>query len=77
MGKIVGGTEWNDAEATAFRQSSRMGSGKDFVDSSVTATGDNAIKLCWTSLGNCFAGQPCGVAGLPSDPHLHNVTILA
>jgi hypothetical protein len=77
MGKIVGGTEWDDAETTPFRQSSRVGCGKDFVDSAVTTASDDAINLWRTSPGNGFAGQPCRVARLPSDPHLHNVTVVS
>src|SRR4029077_381079 len=51
--------------------------GKNLVDRAVPAAGDNAIKFSWNSFSNGFAGQSYSISGFPSDPHLHNLAILA
>src|SRR6516165_8954733 len=54
-----------------------MGCGKNLVDRAIAATGDDAINFSSASFSNGFAGQSCSVAGFPSDPHFHNLTVLA
>src|SRR6516162_2985211 len=77
MCKIVGGAKWNDAERTPVRQSSHIGCGKNLVDRAIAAAGDDAINFSSASFSNGFAGQSCSVAGLPSDPYFHDLTVLA
>ena len=54
-----------------------MGCGKNLVDRAIAAAGDDAINFSSASFSNGFAGQSCSVAGLPSDPHFHDLTVLA
>src|SRR6516225_9981127 len=54
-----------------------MGCGKNLVDRAIAAAGDDAINFSSASFSNGFAGQSCSVAGFPSDPHFHNLTVLA
>src|SRR6516165_9408692 len=77
MCKIVGGAKWNDAERTPIRQSSYVGCRKNLVDRAIAASGDDAINFSSASLSNGFAGQSYSIAGFPSDPNFHNLTVLA
>src|SRR5215472_14500224 len=54
-----------------------MGRGKNLVDRAIAAAGDDAINFSSASFSDGFAGQSCSVAGFPSDPHFHNLTVLA
>ena len=60
--------------APAAREAKRLGGLE--VDT-IAAAGDDAINFSSASFSNGFAGQSCSVAGLPSDPHFHNLTVLA
>src|SRR5262252_9991620 len=54
-----------------------MGCSKNLVDRAIAAAGDDAINFSSASFSNGFVGQSCSVAGFPSDPHFHNLTVLA
>src|SRR6516164_8379067 len=54
-----------------------MGCGKNLVDRAIAAAGDDAINFSSASFSNGFAGQSCSVAGLPSDSHFQDLTVLA
>ena len=54
-----------------------MGCGKNLVDRAIAAAGDDAINFSSASFSDGFVGQSCSVAGFPSDPHFHNLTVLA
>src|SRR5215831_5664824 len=54
-----------------------MGCRKNLVDRAIAAAGDDAINFSSTSFSNGFGGQSCSVAGFPSDPHFHNLIVLA
>lgn len=54
-----------------------MGCGKNLVDRAIAAAGDDAINFSSASFSNGFAGQSYRIAGFPSDPHFHSLTVLA
>src|SRR5215472_3180033 len=54
-----------------------MSCGKNLVDRTIAATGNDAIDFSSASISNGFAGQSSSISGLPSDPHFDDLTVLA
>ncbi len=54
-----------------------MGCSKNLVDRAIAAAGDDAVDFSSTGINNGFAGQSCRIAGFPSDPHFHSLTVFA
>ena len=77
MGKIVGCSKRQNAQAAAGRQAAFVGRSKNFVDRPVAAAGDDATDFASGRVSDRFGRQSRGIARFPRHANFHAMTALA